>query len=130
LKNGNIILFLAVLLLNISILPLDLAARIVPAELNTSLSAQPKHASMTRLHEVSQNTLRSKLVKGKRYHHPTQRPDDPLSIHHARPFYVVTYQDQEVHPVLTTHSNTDTPVYIGCIHSSDYISKIFHPPTD
>gem|GEM_PF-6032460 len=108
---------------------MDLPARDVPAELAASLTAQPKHASMKRLHEISQNSLRSRQIKSRKNHHPIQRPDDPLSVHHARPYYVFTFQDQEVHPILTTRSNVDTPIYIGCIHPSDYISKIFHPPT-
>ncbi|HXR80571.1 MAG TPA: hypothetical protein VN763_06620 [Saprospiraceae bacterium] len=129
-KNGNIILVLAIFMMGLSLVPADLVALNMPSELSSKISAQPRHSSMTRLHEVSQNSLRSKSLKNKkRAHHPTQRPADPLSLHHARPFFILTSQDAEVHAVLTSAFYKGKPFYIGSIHPSDYITKIFHPPT-
>jgi len=130
LKNGNIILVLAIFMMGLNLVPTGLVARNIESELSSKVSAQPRHSAMTRLHEVSQNSLRSKTFKNKKhYHHPTHRPEDPFYIHHARPFTILTFQEQEVHPILKLHSKRDTPVYIGNFHLSDYITKIFHPPT-
>ncbi len=111
--------------LNLS--PVDINA--MPAELNAAPIQHTMKARMSRLHEVSQNSLRSKNIKGKKRHHPTQRPGDPFSIHHARPFYVLTFQEDDVHALQTLLAGTDTPIYIGRLHPSDHISRIFHPPT-
>ncbi|HEX5112762.1 MAG TPA: hypothetical protein VFV79_07940 [Saprospiraceae bacterium] len=97
--------------------------------LNTAPALHTVKARMSRLHEVSQNSLRSKTLKGKKHHHPTQRPGDPYSIHHARPFYVLTFQEDDMHALRTLLAGTDTPIYIGRLHPSDHISRIFHPPT-
>ena len=100
-----------------------------PAELNAAPTLHTMKARMSRLHEVSQNSLRSKNIKEKKHHHPTQHPGDPFSIHHARPFFVLTFQEDDVHALQILLAVTDTPIYIGRLHPSDHISRIFHPPT-
>jgi len=121
---------LAIFMMGLSLVPADLIELKIPTELSSKLSAQPRHSSLPRLHEVSQNSLRSKTFKNKqRNHHSTPRPEDPFYIHHARTFYILTFQEQEVHPILKLYSRRDPFMYIGNHHPSDYITKIFHPPT-
>jgi hypothetical protein len=128
LKNGNIILSLIIFLAGLQIAPVEINARNLQAEMSASVSARPIKSGISRLHEFSQTSLRSKTLKGKKVHHHGQRPDDPFSIHHARPFFVMTFQEEDSHAVLTSSFGSDTPIYIGRLHPSDHISRIFHPP--
>jgi hypothetical protein len=129
LKNGNFIFFLALLLMGSCLMPGTLRAHDIPASVSERFSATAEHLHMSRLHELSQYSLRYKSLKNKKLHHPTSRPEDPFSIHHVRPLYVSTLQDQETQDNPNSGLALNKPLYIGTLHPSGYISKIFHPPT-
>lgn len=109
--------------------PLRMNARSSAIVMSTHVYARPVKSGLRHLHEFSQSRLHAKSIKAKKAHHHGQRPGDPFSLHHARPFFVMNYEEDNINLWLPASNNSDTPIYIGNLHPSDHISRIFHPPT-